>query len=46
MSDVIWNSFKVVATDVEWEPASYNVKWEGGREYGRWRRVYESTVTG
>ena len=39
MSDVIWNSFKVVATDVEWEPASYNVKWEGGREYGRWRRV-------
>jgi hypothetical protein len=39
MSDVIWNSFKVSATEVEWEPASYNVKWEGGREYGRWRRV-------
>jgi hypothetical protein len=31
MSDVIWTSFKVGATDVEWEPASYNVKWEDGR---------------
>jgi hypothetical protein len=39
MSDIVWNSFKVVATDVEWEPASYNVKWEDGRDYGRWRRV-------
>ena len=39
MSDVIWNSFKLSATDVEWEPASYNVKWEDGREYGRWRRM-------
>jgi hypothetical protein len=39
MSDVIWNSFKVAATEAEWEPASYNVKWEDGREYGRWRRV-------
>ena len=39
MSDVIWTSFKVSATEGEWEPASYNVKWEGGREYGRWRRV-------
>ena len=46
MSDVIWNSFKVAATEAEWEPASYNVKWEDGREYGRWRRVLRNTVTG
>jgi hypothetical protein len=39
MSDVIWTSFKMAATEAEWEPASYNVKGEDGREYGRWRRV-------
>jgi hypothetical protein len=39
MSDVIWTSFKVNATAAEWEAASYNVKGEDGREYGRWRRV-------
>ena len=35
MSDVIWTSFKVNASEAEWEPASYNVKWEDGRGYGR-----------
>jgi hypothetical protein len=39
MSDVIWTSFKLNATEAEWEPASYNVTGEDGREYGRWRRV-------
>ena len=39
MSDMVWKSFKVDPADADWEPAAYNVKWEDGREYGRWRRV-------
>src|SRR5437870_10433853 len=39
MSDIIWKSFKVDPADADWEPATYNVKWQDGREYGRWRRV-------
>ena len=39
MSDIVWKSFKVDPADADWEPATYNVKWEDGREYGRWRRV-------
>jgi hypothetical protein len=39
MSDIVWKSFKVDPADTDWEPASYNVKWGDGREYGRWRRV-------
>jgi len=39
MSDIAWKSFKVGPTDGDWEPATYNVKWEDGCEYGRWRRV-------
>ena len=39
MNDVVWQSFKVAEADVGWEPASYNVQWEDGKEYGRWRRV-------
>ncbi|HUC11281.1 MAG TPA: hypothetical protein VL985_12775 [Stellaceae bacterium] len=32
-------SFRVGPEDGVWEPASYNVRWADGREYGRWRRV-------
>ena len=39
MSDIVWKSFKVGPTEGDWEPASYNVTWEDGHEYGRWRRV-------
>ena len=39
MSDIVWRSFKVAESDVGWEPASYNVQWEDGKEYGRWRCV-------
>ena len=38
MSD-IWKTFRVDPNQGEWEPASYNVQWSDGREYGRWRRV-------
>jgi hypothetical protein len=38
MSEV-WKSFKVDPNEGDWEPASYNVQWTDGREYGRWRRV-------
>jgi hypothetical protein len=38
MSD-IWKTFRVDPNKGEWEPASYNVQWSDGREYGRWRRV-------
>ena len=34
-----WKTFRVDSQEIGWEPASYNVKWEDGREYGRWRRV-------
>ena len=39
MSDIKSKSFRVDPADIAWEPAPYNVKWEDGREYGRWRRV-------
>jgi hypothetical protein len=39
MSDIVWKSFEIGPTEGDWEPASYNVKWTDGREYGRWRRV-------
>src|SRR5258708_699359 len=39
MSDIVWKSFKVDPAEGDWEPANYNVKWEDGHEYGRWRRV-------
>ncbi len=32
-------SFRVGPDEGDWEPASYNVQWADGREYGRWRRV-------
>lgn len=32
-------SFKIGPDDGAWEPASYNVKWSDGKEYGRFRRV-------
>ena len=32
-------SFRVNPDDGDWEAAGYNVKWQDGREYGRWRRV-------
>jgi hypothetical protein len=35
----IWKTFRVDVDEGEWEPASYNVQWVDGREYGRWRRV-------
>ena len=37
MNSVTWRSFKIAEADVGWEAASYNVKWEDGKEYGRWR---------
>ena len=39
MGDIVWKSFEVGPTEGDWEPASYNVKWTDGHEYGRWRRV-------
>jgi len=39
MGDIVWKSFKVSPTEGDWEPASYNITWEDGREYGRWRRI-------
>jgi hypothetical protein len=39
VNDVVWKSFKIGPSEGDWEPASYNVKWTDGREYGRWRRV-------
>ena len=33
MNDVTWRSFKIAEADVGWEAASYNVKWEDGKEY-------------
>ena len=37
--DEQWKSFRVDTAEGAWEPASYNVRTEDGREYGRWRRV-------
>lgn len=39
MGEVEWRSFEVGPKDGDWEPASYNLKWADGQEYGRWRRV-------
>jgi len=36
---VAWKSFRVGAEEGDWEPASYNIRTDDGREYGRWRRV-------
>ena len=36
---VTWKSFHISAGEGDWEPAGYNIRWEDGREYGRWRRV-------
>jgi hypothetical protein len=38
MSDT-WKTFRVGPMEGHWEPASYNIQWEDGCEYGRWRRV-------
>jgi hypothetical protein len=38
-STVTWKSFRVGPDEGDWEPASYNVRADDGREYGRWRRV-------
>lgn len=32
-------SFKVGHDEGEWVPASYNVRWSDGKEYGRWARI-------
>jgi hypothetical protein len=34
-----WQSFKIAAADLDWEPASYNIRTADGGECGRWRRV-------
>ena len=34
-----WKSFRMDPAEGAWEPASYNIQTEDGREYGRWRRV-------
>lgn len=39
MGDVEWKSFEVGPNKGDWEPATYNLKWSDGQEYGRWRRV-------
>ena len=36
---VTWKGFRVGAEEGGWEPASYNIRTDDGREYGRWRRV-------
>ena len=38
-STVTWKSFRVGPDETEWEPASYNIRADDGRDYGRWRRV-------
>lgn len=38
MSDDL-KSFKVNPDEGGWVPASYNVKWTDGKEYGRWARI-------
>jgi hypothetical protein len=45
MSDT-WRTFRVGPTEGEWEPASYNIQWEDGCEYGRWRRVLRKHTRG
>ena len=37
--DVSWKTYRVKSDERPWEPASYNIRTEDGREYGRWRRV-------
>lgn len=32
-------SFKVAHDEGEWVPASYNIRWTDGKEYGRWARI-------
>ena len=34
-----WKSFKIDAGEGEWVPASYNITWTDGKEYGRWARI-------
>jgi hypothetical protein len=34
-----WKSYKVGPAVGAWESASYNIRTDDGREYGRWRRV-------
>jgi hypothetical protein len=44
MNDVS-KTFRVNPDEGDWETASYNVKWQDGREYGRWRRVLRRHTT-
>ena len=37
--DVVWKTFRVGPDEGSWEPAGYNIRTEGGQEYGRWRRI-------
>jgi hypothetical protein len=37
--DDVWSTFHVESHQVPWEPATYNVRWADGKDYGRWRRV-------
>jgi hypothetical protein len=46
MKDAAWKSFWLGPEEGGWEPASYNVKGEDGREYGRWRRVLRKHAHG
>lgn len=39
-------SFQIHPDDSPWEPAGYNILWEDGREYGRFRRVLRRDTHG
>ena len=39
LMSVTWKSFRVGPEEGGWEPAGYNIRTDGGQEYGRWRRV-------
>ena len=39
-------SFQLHPDDSPWEPADYNIIWEDGREYGRFRRVLRRDAHG
>ncbi len=32
-------SFRINAEEADWVPASYNIQWTDGKEYGRWARI-------
>lgn len=46
MNDLVWKSYELGPEAGEWEPADYNIEWDNGRSYGRWRRVLRKHTHG